>query len=148
MPNPSALVVDDEPDILELIEITLGRMNVDTDAVGNLAQARDRIAERSYDLCLTDMRLPDGSGIDLVRTISKEHPQTPVAIFTAHGNMESAIEALKAGAFDCVAKPVNLDDLRNLVDQALRLGEQVHAAEDLVSPRKLGEQSHAGKRDV
>jgi len=122
MPNPSALVVDDEPDILELIEITLGRMNVDTDAVGNLAQARDRIAERSYDLCLTDMRLPDGSGIDLVRTISKEHPQTPVAIFTAHGNMESAIEALKAGAFDFVAKPVNLDDLRNLVDQALRLG--------------------------
>lgn len=122
MPNPSALIVDDEPDILELIEITLGRMNVDTDSVGNLAQARDRIAERSYDLCLTDMRLPDGSGIDLVRTISKDHPQTPVAIFTAHGNMESAIEALKAGAFDFVAKPVNLEDLRNLVDQALRLG--------------------------
>jgi two-component system response regulator PilR (NtrC family) len=122
MPNPTALIVDDEPDILELIEITLGRMNVDTDSVGNLAQARDRIAERNYDLCLADMRLPDGNGIDLVRTISKDHPQTPVAIFTAHGNMESAIEALKAGAFDFVAKPVNLEDLRNLVDQALRLG--------------------------
>ncbi len=122
MNKPVALIVDDEPDILELIEITLGRMKVDTDSAGNLAQARERLTTREYDLCLTDMRLPDGDGIDLVRTIVSEHPRTPVAMFTAHGNMDTAIEALKAGAFDFVSKPVDLKDLRDLVDQALRLG--------------------------
>lgn len=122
MSKPVALIVDDEPDILELIEITLGRMKVDTESAGNLAQARERLVTREYDLCLTDMRLPDGDGIDLVRTIVSEHPRTPVAMFTAHGNMDTAIKALKAGAFDFVSKPVDLKDLRALVDQALRLG--------------------------
>jgi len=122
MPNPSALIVDDEPDILELIEITLARMDVDADTVSNLAQARKKLGERDYDICLTDLRLPDGDGIDLVRHISRDHPQVPVAMFTAHGNMDSAIEALKAGAFDFVAKPVQLEDLRKLIEQALRLG--------------------------
>lgn len=122
MTRPVALVVDDEPDILELIEITLGRMKIDTDSAGNVAQALERLEGREYDLCLTDMRLPDGDGIDLVRTIVNDYPRTPVAMFTAHGNMDTAIEALKAGAFDFVSKPVDLQDLRNLVDQALQLG--------------------------
>lgn len=122
MSRPIALIVDDEPDILELIEITLGRMSIETDSAGNVTQALERLAGREYDLCLTDMRLPDGDGIDLVRTIVNEYPRTPVAMFTAHGNMDTAIEALKAGAFDFVSKPVDLQDLRNLVDQALRLG--------------------------
>ena len=116
-----ALIVDDEPDILELIEITLGRMDVETESASNLAQAREWLAQRDFDLCLTDMRLPDGDGIDLVRQITDEYPQTPVAVFTAHGNMDTAIKALKAGAFDFVAKPVDLKDLRALVDQALRM---------------------------
>lgn len=134
MNNPVALIVDDEPDILELIEITLGRMGVDTESAGNLAQAYERLAGREFHLCLTDMRLPDGNGIDLVRTIVREYPRTPVAMFTAHGNMDTAIEALKAGAFDFVAKPVDLHDLRNLVDQALRLGppEEQPAAKELL----------------
>ena len=134
MSDHVALIVDDEPDILELIEITLGRMGVETQSASNLAQARERLAGGEFDLCLTDMRLPDGNGIDLVRTIVRDYPQTPVAMFTAHGNMDTAIEALKAGAFDFVAKPVDLQDLRSLVDQALRLGppEEQAGAKELI----------------
>lgn len=121
MTKPLALVVDDEPDIRELLELTLARMEIDTVAAEDLSQAHERLGERGYDLCLTDMRLPDGDGIDLVRFIQKSHATTPVAVITAHGNMESAVEALKAGAFDFVSKPVDLQMLRNLVTTALRL---------------------------
>ena len=120
----TALIVDDEPDIRELLEITLNRMEVDTRSAADLAQARDLLAGEDFDLCLTDMRLPDGSGIDFVRQIQQTKPEIPVAMITAHGNMESAIEALKAGAFDFVSKPVDLQVLRSLVTTALKLGNK------------------------
>lgn len=121
METKRALIVDDEPDIRELLEITLGRMDVDTRAAANLTEARELLSQESYDFCLTDMNLPDGNGIQLVQHISSDFPHMPVAMITAHGNMESAVEALKAGAFDFVSKPLNLELLRKLVDTALNL---------------------------
>ncbi|MEJ2451070.1 MAG: sigma-54 dependent transcriptional regulator [Gammaproteobacteria bacterium] len=115
------LVVDDEPDIRELLEITLARMGNLTQSAPDLGQARELLKQHAFDLCLTDMRLPDGNGIDLVRDINQHYPNLPVAMITAHGNMESAIEALKAGAFDFVSKPVDLQILRNLVNSALKV---------------------------
>ena len=119
--KPVALIVDDEPDILELLDITLSRMEIDTKKATDLAQARTLLSKQTFDLCLTDMRLPDGNGIDLVKLISKNHPQLPVAVITAHGNMESAIQALKAGAFDFASKPIDLQMLRQLVRSVLKL---------------------------
>lgn len=121
--QPSALVVDDEPDIRELLEITLGRMGIATAAADTLAAARALFNTRHFDLCLTDMRLPDGNGIELVELIQRHYSDTPVAVITAHGSMESAISALKAGAFDFVSKPVDLQVLRNLVNAALKLSQ-------------------------
>ncbi len=118
--RPLALIVDDEADIRELLEITLLRMEVDTACAADLAEAREALARQSFDLCLLDMRLPDGDGIELVREISKRYPKTPVAMITAHGSMETAVEALKAGAFDFVSKPVDLPVLRKLVNTALQ----------------------------
>ena len=120
----TALIIDDEPDIRELLEITLHRMDVATRSAENLDQARNLLATEDFDLCLTDMRLPDGNGIDFVRHIQQTKPEIPVAMITAHGNMELAIEALKAGAFDFVSKPVDLNILRNLVTTALKLGNK------------------------
>jgi len=119
--RPVALIVDDEADIRELLEITLSRMGIDCRAAGTVAEALDCLDSAAFDLCLADMRLPDGNGIQIVERIAREHPDTPVAMITAHGNMETAIEALKAGAFDFVSKPVDLTVLRRLVDTALRL---------------------------
>jgi len=119
--RPTALVIDDEPDIRELLELTLDRMDVNTITAENLTQARALLAGQRFDLCLTDMRLPDGNGIDLVDHIQKNYPDIPVAMITAHGNMEAAISALKTGAFDFVSKPVDLQVLRNLVSTALKL---------------------------
>jgi two-component system response regulator PilR (NtrC family) len=121
MSNPTALIVDDEPDIRELLEITLGRMDIDTHTAADLNAARNLLSKNRFDLCLTDMRLPDGNGIELVEEIGREHPDLPVAVITAHGNMESAVHALKAGAFDFVSKPVDLQVLRQLVQAALKL---------------------------
>jgi two-component system response regulator PilR (NtrC family) len=121
MTERRALIVDDEADIRELLEITLGRMAIETTPAHNLAEAQACLEKQAFDLCLTDMRLPDGDGIDLVRAIGSQFPEIPVAVITAHGNMDAAIAALKAGAFDFVSKPVELDDLRNLVQQALNL---------------------------
>jgi two-component system response regulator PilR (NtrC family) len=117
------LIIDDEPDIRELLELTLGRMNLETRAAANLEEARNLLANFEFDLCLTDMRLPDGNGIDMVRHIQDLHPEMPVAVITAYGNMETAVTALKAGAFDFIAKPVDLDDLRSIVRAALRIGQ-------------------------
>jgi two-component system, NtrC family, response regulator PilR len=124
MNRPRALVVDDEPDIRELIEITLERMDVATTAVANLGDAYTAAKKSPFNLCLTDMRLPDGNGIDLIRHMHQHHPGVPVAMITAHGSMSSAIEALKAGAFDFVSKPVDLQVLRNLIGTALKLGDR------------------------
>jgi two-component system response regulator PilR (NtrC family) len=121
MSTPQALIVDDEPDIRELLELTLGRMNIETRSAANLADARKLLQECRFDLCLTDMRLPDGDGLELVETIQQRHPDLPVAVITAHGNMETAVQALKLGAFDFVSKPVDLQVLRNLVNGALKL---------------------------
>ena len=116
-----ALIVDDEPDIRELLEITLGRMSIETSAAQDLATARRYLKEEDFDLCLTDMNLPDGNGIELIDLIAHERPGLPVAVITAFGSMDTAISALKAGAFDFVQKPVNLDELRALVDTALKI---------------------------
>ncbi len=115
------LIVDDEPDIRELLEITLGRMSLDTESAADLEQARGLLSTQDFSLCLTDMRLPDGDGIELVEFIQTEYDHMPVAVITAHGSTETAIKALKAGAFDFVSKPVDLQKLRDLVNSALRL---------------------------
>jgi two-component system response regulator PilR (NtrC family) len=115
------LVVDDEPDIRELLELTLAKMGLAVDAVDSIAQAKARLREARYELCLTDMRLPDGEGLELVRYISALPRDLPVAVITAYGSAENAVAALKAGAFDYVAKPVGLEQLRALVRSALAL---------------------------
>lgn len=117
------LIVDDEPDIREVLELTLGRMNLETRSAANVDEAKHLLEEYKFDLCLTDMRLPDGNGIDLVRHIQDKFPYLPVAVITAFGNMETAVAALKAGAFDFVSKPLDLNDLRNIVRSALRVGQ-------------------------
>lgn len=116
-----ALVVDDEPAIRDLLTITLERMQVQAHAVGSLADAQLALRRTAFDVCLTDMRLPDGDGLDLVSHIVAQHPDVPVAVITAHGHMEAAVEALKRGAFDFVSKPVDLQVLRRLVSAALAL---------------------------
>ncbi|MEM9533751.1 MAG: sigma-54 dependent transcriptional regulator [Pseudomonadota bacterium] len=121
MSNPLALIIDDEPDIRELLEITLSRMDVDVQTAASCGEARDLLGAHPFDLCFTDMRLPDGNGIEIVRHIGKHHPGLPVAMITAHGNTEAAVEALKSGAFDFVSKPVDLTNLRNLVNTALKV---------------------------
>ena len=115
------LIVDDEPDIRELLEITLGRMKLDTRSAKNLSEAQSLLTAETFDLCLTDMRLPDGTGLELVKHIQQRHAQLPVAMITAYGSLEVAIDALKAGAFDFLTKPVDLARLRELVGSALRL---------------------------
>lgn len=115
------LVVDDEADIRELLDLTLARMGLDADCAASLAEARERLASGRYQLCLTDMRLPDGEGLALVREINQNGVDLPVAVITAHGSMENAVAALKAGAFDYLSKPVSLDQLRALVRAALDL---------------------------
>ena len=127
----TALVVDDEPDILELLTLTLGRMNINAQEASCIEEAKNILARGNFDLCLTDMKLPDGNGIDLVSYIQQHHSHMPVAVITAHGNMESAIEALKAGAFDFVSKPVDLNVLRRLVNTAIKLSEEKRAATTL-----------------
>ncbi|HEY8521765.1 MAG TPA: sigma-54 dependent transcriptional regulator [Gammaproteobacteria bacterium] len=119
--RPTALVVDDEPDICELLSITLERMDVAARSCADITTAKRMLEEGGFDLCLTDMRLPDGDGLELVEWIQREAPGTPVAVITAHGSVETAVRALKAGAFDFVSKPLDLNDLRKLVTAALKL---------------------------
>src|ERR1700744_523447 len=122
MPKPVVLIIDDEPDLLELVSLTLGRMSLETRTAPDLASGRHLLATQHFDLCLTDMRLPDGDGLDLVAWIQANCATTPVAVITAHGNVESAVRALKLGAFDFVSKPLGLGVLRKLVGSAIRLG--------------------------
>jgi len=112
------LIIDDEPDICELIEITLARMGLNSRSALNATDALKLIDTEHFDLCLTDMRLPDGDGIEMVKYVQRNHPNIPIAVITAHGNMELAVNALKAGAFDFVSKPVDIQILRNLVSSA------------------------------
>jgi two-component system response regulator PilR (NtrC family) len=124
MSKQTVLVIDDERDIRELLTITLGRMELDVDAVGSVSEARSALAGRRYDLCFTDMRLPDGSGQEIIELIAASYPDMPVAMITAYGNVDAAVNALKAGAFDFVSKPVDIHLLRRLVRTALRLSEE------------------------
>lgn len=146
------LIVDDEPDIRELLEITLGRMSLVTSSAKDLASARHLLSTEHFNLCLTDMRLPDGDGIELVEYIQKEYNQMPVAVITAHGTTETAIKALKSGAFDFVSKPVDLQRLRDMVNSALRLPQEKNdealaadASESRVGPSITGQSSRVVK---
>ena len=120
MKRPLALVID-EPDICELLAMTLDGMSVETQTCGDVTSAREMLQTKDYDLCLTDMRLPDGDGLELVEWMQANGMETPVAVITAHGNVETAVRALKLGAFDFISKPLDLGGLRKLVDSALRL---------------------------
>ncbi|MGB9428619.1 MAG: sigma-54 dependent transcriptional regulator [Gammaproteobacteria bacterium] len=126
--KPLALIVDDEPAIRELLQLTLERMEVESVTAGTLAEARGIMQSRPVDLCLTDMQMPDGSGLELVTYIQQHMAQVPVAVITAHGNVETAVQALKNGAFDFVSKPLDLTYLRKLVGTALKLRESRESA--------------------
>ncbi len=123
MQKPLALVVDDEPDICELLKLTLGRMEINTQTANDVKSAKEKFANSKFDLCLTDMRLPDGDGLELVEWIQNNASGVPVAVITAHGNVETAVQALKLGAFDFISKPLDLQNLRNIVQSALKLEE-------------------------
>jgi len=122
--QPKVLVIDDEPDLLELLELTLSRMGLDTTRAQSVAEAIKALDSQSFDLCLTDMRLPDGEGLRVVEHITEKSLDVPVAVMTAFGSAENAVAALKAGAFDYLAKPVALEQLRALVKQALKVPEK------------------------
>jgi two-component system response regulator PilR (NtrC family) len=134
-----ALIVDDEPDIRELLELTLGRMDINTRSAANLEEAHSLLASEKFDICLTDMRLPDGNGIDLVRHIQQMDINLPTAVITAYGSMETAVDALKAGAFDFVSKPVDLTVLRNLINSVLKLSDSAHPRDRRSRDTLLGE---------
>ncbi|HXZ48633.1 MAG TPA: sigma-54 dependent transcriptional regulator [Usitatibacter sp.] len=146
MNRKAVLVVDDEADIRELLVLTLSRMGVDAEAVSTVRDAGEALKARSFDLCLTDMRLPDGEGLDVLRHIAENYGNTPVAVITAFGSTENAVAALKAGAFDYLAKPIKLEQLRPLVMSALKLPRPVQARRASIgetaapgTPRLLGE---------
>jgi two-component system, NtrC family, response regulator PilR len=139
------LIVDDEADIRELLVLTLSRMGVEAEAVSSLKEAKAALGRQAFDLCLTDMRLPDGDGLEVLKYIAENHGNTPVAVITAYGSTENAVLALKAGAFDYLAKPIKLEHLRPLVTSALKLPRPVQARRASIgetnpgTPRLLGE---------
>ncbi len=137
MPNPAVLIVDDEPDLCELLSITLQRMNLSARTADNVATARRLLKAERFDLCLTDMQLPDGNGLELVEWMQQYTPTVPVAVITAHGNMETAVRALKLGAFDFVSKPLDLTGLRKLVSTAIKLSGSPDDT-SVFGPRLLG----------
>ena len=126
--NPRVLVVDDEADIRELLDMTLARMGLECDCAASIAAAKQLLQGKPFQLCLTDMRMPDGDGLELVRYIENNYPTLPVAVITAHGSTENAVAALKSGAFDYLAKPVSLAQLRTLVKSALTVPESRSAS--------------------
>ena len=134
--QPKVLVIDDEPDLLELLELTLSRMGLDTTRAESVGEAIRLLDKEPFDLCLTDMRLPDGEGLRVVEHINQKGLDVPVAVITAFGSAENAVAALKAGAFDYLAKPVALEQLRALVKQALKVPEKAQA---VTSYQLLGE---------
>lgn len=121
MNQPLALVIDDEPDICELLTLTLGRMDIRTETAMDVAGAKSLLGLHDFDICLTDMRLPDGDGLELVEWIQSNASGLPVAVITAHGNVETAVQALKLGAFDFISKPLDLGNLRTIIANALRV---------------------------
>lgn len=146
--KPLALIVDDEPDILQLLGITLSRMDIDTQRAETITQAKQLLGQHSFDFCLTDMRLPDGDGIDLIKFIQEKYSQLPVALITAHGNMETAIDAMKAGAFDFLSKPVDLTALRTLITNALKLNAKPAKKLEAVNKTNKSKKQLIGDTDV
>ena len=138
MSKPAVLVVDDEPDLCELLSITLQRMNLDPRTASTVGAAQRMLKSDRYDLCLTDMQLPDGDGLELVEWIQQYSPSVPVAVITAHGNMETAVRALKLGAFDFVSKPLDLTGLRKLVATAIKMSANHDGDTSVFGPRLLG----------
>jgi len=141
MAKPAVLVVDDEPDICELLSITLQRMDLSPRTANNVATAQRLLKTEQFDLCLTDMQLPDGDGLELVKWIQHYSPSVPVAVITAHGNMETAVRALKLGAFDFVSKPLDLAGLRKLVATAIKMSSNHDGDTSVFGPRLLGTSS-------
>jgi two-component system response regulator PilR (NtrC family) len=138
MTKPAVLVVDDEPDICELLSITLQRMDLNPRTANNVAAAQRLLKTEQFELCLTDMQLPDGDGLELVKWIQQYSPSVPVAVITAHGNMETAVRALKLGAFDFVSKPLDLAGLRKLVTTAIKMSSSATEDTSVFGPRLLG----------
>src|SRR6202045_4830926 len=138
MANPAVLIVDDEPDLCELLSITLQRMDLSARTANDVAQAQHMLKTEQFDLCLTDMQLPDGDGLDLVKWMQQYTPSVPVAVITAHGNMETAVRALKLGAFDFVSKPLDLAGLRKLVATAVKMSDEHAADTTIFGPQLLG----------
>src|SRR5690348_4137122 len=138
MASPLVLVVDDEPDLVELVSLTLARMQLATQAAGDVATAKKLLKSQVFDLCLTDMRLPDGDGLDLLEWMGTNCPKVPCAVITAHGNVESAVRALKLGAFDFVSKPLDLGVLRRIVSTALKLAQASDTATTRTGTQLIG----------
>jgi two-component system response regulator PilR (NtrC family) len=138
MPKPSVLIVDDEPDLCELLTITLQRMNLSPRTANGIGMAHRLLKAEPIDLCLTDMQLPDGNGLELVEWMQTYTPTVPVAVITAHGSMETAVRALKLGAFDFVSKPLDLTGLRKLISTAIKLSETSDSDTVVFGPRLLG----------
>jgi two-component system, NtrC family, response regulator PilR len=138
MTKPAVLIVDDEPDLCELLSITLQRMDLSPRTADTVGAAQRLLKTEQFDLCLTDMQLPDGDGLELVKWIQQYCPSVPVAVITAHGNMETAVRALKLGAFDFVSKPLELAGLRKLVATAIKLSDDKNEDTSVFGPRLLG----------
>src|SRR3954468_11541762 len=139
MAAPLVLVVDDEPDLVELVTLTLSRMQLATQSAGDVGGAKKLLKSQHFDLCLTDMKLPDGDGLDLLEWMGANCPSVPCAVITAHGNVESAVRALKLGAFDFVSKPLDLGVLRRIVSTALKLSQSPEAgATTRTGPQLIG----------
>jgi two-component system response regulator PilR (NtrC family) len=141
MSQPVVLVVDDEPDLVELVTLTLARMNLAAQSAGDVAGAKKLLKSQHFDLCLTDMRLPDGDGLDLLEWMGSHTPGVPCAVITAHGNVESAVRALKLGAFDFVSKPLDLGGLRRIVSTALKLSQASDTASTRTGTQLIGHAS-------
>jgi two-component system response regulator PilR (NtrC family) len=140
--SPCILLVDDEPDILELLSMTIDRMELASVTAASVKEAIVKLKSSRFDLCLTDLRLPDGSGLEIVNFIQQSLPQLPVAVISAHGNMQTAIDAMKAGAFDFVSKPIDLKQLRSLIESALALEDSLNDKKcDNTGPSLLGQSS-------
>ena len=139
MTQALALIVDDEPDILELLEITLSRMNISSKPAQDLAAAKRLLKAHAFDICLTDLQLPDGNGLDLVKYIQKNNPNLPTAVITAFGSMDIAVKALKLGAFDFVSKPVDLKSLKTLVSSAIKINDSTEPVDRRSRDQLLGD---------
>lgn len=148
MTQQRVLVIDDEPDIRELLELTLLRMGLETATAGDVKEGLLAIQNFKPDLCLTDMKLPDGTGFDVVRYIQRETPHIPVAVITAFGSMDAAVEALKAGAYDFVSKPVDLTKLRDLVHTALKLSEKSETPAPVIKSKESADSPIIGQSEA